>query len=54
MGMRRAACRGFNLRKGDGYPLYPGNAGGDSAPEIAEILKRGADINAPDPKVTRR
>src|SRR5262249_31404149 len=47
--MRRAACRGFKLKEGQGYPLYPGNAGGNDAPEIAEVLKRGGDINAPDP-----
>jgi ankyrin repeat protein len=49
MEMRRAACRGFELKEGEGYPNYPGNAGGDEALEIAEVLKRGADINAPDP-----
>jgi hypothetical protein len=48
--MRRAACRGFELRPGEGYPNYPGNAGGDKALEIAEVLKRGADINAADPE----
>jgi RNA polymerase sigma factor (sigma-70 family) len=48
--LRRAACRGFKLRKGEGYPNYPGNAGGDKALEIAEVLKRGADINAADPQ----
>jgi ankyrin repeat protein len=47
--MRRAACRGFKLMEGQGYPNYPRNAGGDGALEIAEVLKRGADINAPDP-----
>jgi ankyrin repeat protein len=47
--MRRAACRGFKLKEGQGYPNYPGNAGGDESLEIAEVLKRGADINAPDP-----
>jgi uncharacterized protein (TIGR03067 family) len=47
--MRRAACRGFKLKEGQGYPNYPGNAGGDGSLEIAEVLKRGANINAPDP-----
>jgi Ankyrin repeats (3 copies)/Ankyrin repeats (many copies) len=49
IGMRRAACRGFKLKEGEGYPNYPGNAGGDGSLEIAEVLKRGADINAPNP-----
>jgi ankyrin repeat protein len=48
--MRRAACRGFKIRDGEGYPNYPGGAGGDEALEIAEALKRGADINAADPR----
>jgi ankyrin repeat protein len=48
--MRRAACRGFTLHKGEGYPNYPGNAGGDRPLEIAEVLKRGADVNAADPR----
>ena len=47
--LRRAACRGFQLRDGEGYPNYPGAAVGDGAPEIAEVLRRGADINAADP-----
>jgi ankyrin repeat protein len=47
--MRRAACRGFKLKEGQGYPNYPGAAGGDRALTIAEVLKKGADINAPDP-----
>jgi ankyrin repeat protein len=47
--MRRAACRGFKLKEGQGYPPYPGNAGGADAAEIADVLKRGGDINAPDP-----
>ncbi|HJZ92663.1 MAG TPA: ankyrin repeat domain-containing protein [Gemmataceae bacterium] len=48
--MRRAACRGFRLKAGQGYPNYPGNAGGDGAPEIADVLKRGGDVNAADPR----
>jgi ankyrin repeat protein len=47
--MRRAACRGFALKEGQGYPNFPGNAGGDKALTITEVLKQGADINAPDP-----
>jgi ankyrin repeat protein len=47
--MRRAACQGFKLNKGQGYPNYPGNAGGDGSLTIAEVLMKGADINAPDP-----
>lgn len=46
----RAACRGFKMGKGEGYPPYPGCVGDPAqAPEIAEILKRGADVNASDP-----
>lgn len=48
--MRRAACRGFKLRDGEGYPRYPGSTGADGSPEIAEVLKRGADINAANPE----
>jgi hypothetical protein len=47
--MRQAACRGFKLKEGQGYPLYPGNAGGDGSLTIEEMLKRGADINSADP-----
>lgn len=47
----RAACRGFKMREGEGYPLYPGSIGDpEKAPEITEVLKRGADINAADPR----
>jgi hypothetical protein len=49
MEMRAAVCRGFKLKEGQGYPNYPGNAGGDGSLTIAEVLKKGADINAPDP-----
>jgi ankyrin repeat protein len=46
----RAACRGFKMNDGEGYPLYPGAVGDpDNAPEIAEVLKRGADVNSADP-----
>jgi S1-C subfamily serine protease len=48
--MRRAACQGFKFKEGQGYPNYPGNAGGEGALTIAEVLKMGADINAQDPK----
>jgi ankyrin repeat protein len=48
--MRRAACRGFALREGEGYPRHPGSAGGKNTPEITEVLKKGADINAADPE----
>jgi hypothetical protein len=46
----RAACGGFRINKGEGYPLYPGSVGDpDDAPEIADVLKRGADVNSADP-----
>jgi ankyrin repeat protein len=47
--IRRAACKGFKLRDGEGYPHYPGYTGGGDVPDIAELVKRGADINARDP-----
>src|SRR5262249_3764355 len=47
--MRRAACKGFELRDGEGYPNHPGNAGGDKKLDIADVLKRGGDINAANP-----
>lgn len=37
--MRRAACQGFKLKEGQGYPNYPGR-GGDSSLTIAEALKK--------------
>jgi ankyrin repeat protein len=46
-----AACKGFTIREGEGYPPYPGCAGGaGETPTIAEVLKRGADINATNPE----
>jgi ankyrin repeat protein len=46
----RAACRGFKINSGEGYPLYPGSIGDPrNAPEIAEVLKKGADVNSADP-----
>lgn len=45
----RAACRGFKMQRGEGYPLFPGYIGEpEKAPEIVEVLKRGADVNAAD------
>ena len=47
----RAACKGFKMREGEGYPLYPGCAkGAENAPDITEVLKRGADVNAANPE----
>jgi hypothetical protein len=47
----RAACRGFKIREGEGYPPYPGSIGDpEKAPEITDVLKRGADVNAADPR----
>ena len=71
-----AACRGFKIRAGEGYPLYPGYLGklkgvpakgqlleikpGATYPKraknpettrlIIEVLKRGVDVNATDPR----
>lgn len=45
----RAACRGFKMRDGEGYPLYPGSLGDPAkAPEISDVLKRGANVNGAD------
>lgn len=47
----RAACRGFKMNRGEGYPLFPGYVGDPAkAPEILEVLQRGADVNAADPE----
>jgi ankyrin repeat protein len=41
-----AACRGFEMRNGEGYPLYPGYVGDPTtAPTIADVVARGADVN---------
>jgi hypothetical protein len=47
----RAACRGFEMGPGEGYPLYPGATRDleDAAP-IAEVLNQGADVNCTDPE----
>ncbi|MBN9521251.1 ankyrin repeat domain-containing protein [bacterium] len=47
----RAACKGFAMRDGDGFPPHPGAVdGSDSAPSIADVLGQGADVNAADPR----
>ncbi len=39
------------MREGEGYPFYPGCFGDPlHAPEIADVLRRGADVNAADPQ----
>jgi ankyrin repeat protein len=39
------------MREGEGYPLYPGSIGDpDQAPEIPDVLRRGADVNGADPR----
>jgi uncharacterized protein len=47
----RAACKGFEMGPGEGYPPYPGVARDtESAPTILEALKEGADVNGADPE----
>ncbi len=47
----RASCRGFEMGPGEGYPPYPGVVREvEDAPTIAEVLKRGADVNGADPE----
>lgn len=51
MDLIRAACRGFRLHDGEGYPRYPGYWPNDAdAPEIADVLKQGADVNGANPE----
>ena len=47
----RAACRGFEMGPGEGYPGYPGVVrDAEDAPTIADVLKQGADVNGADPE----
>lgn len=47
----RAACKGFEMGSGEGYPPYPGVVRDlDGASEIVAVLKQGADVNATDPE----
>jgi hypothetical protein len=47
----RAACKGFVMGPGEGYPPYPGAVrDADDADEIDEVMARGADVNAADPE----
>jgi ankyrin repeat protein len=47
----RAACKGFEMGAGEGYPPYPGVARDpENAPTIADALKQGADVNGADPE----
>jgi len=44
-----AACRGFELKNGEGYPKQPGAPKLDPREEsIEDILAKGADVNATD------
>jgi len=46
-----ASCKGFVMRDGEGFPLFPGVVDDpDSAPAIQDVLKEGADVNAADPR----
>lgn len=43
----RAACRGFAMEPGEGYPFYPGCLGDPTiAPKIREVILLGVDVNA--------
>lgn len=45
----RAACKGFEMKEGEGYPPFPGVPRDmENAPELADVLKRGAAINGTD------
>ncbi len=47
----RAACKGFELRIGEGYPPYPGTVRDTkNAPTIIESIESGGDVNAVDPE----
>jgi uncharacterized protein len=46
----RAACKGFEMGPGEGYPPYPGVVqDAENAPTIADALRNGADVNGADP-----
>ena len=46
-----AACRGFKLEPGDGFPTYPGSFRSRSTgPDIPEVLSAGGDVNGADPE----
>jgi ankyrin repeat protein len=47
--LRRAACRGFEIKEGEGYPPFPGSLGGGKGASIEELLKQGADVNSANP-----
>lgn len=47
----RAACKGFEMEPGEGYVPYPGVVRDlEGAPEIADVLAQGADVNWPGPE----
>ncbi len=47
----RAACKGFEMEMGEGFPNYPGVVRDlEDAPDIAEVIKQGADVNWADPE----
>jgi ankyrin repeat protein len=47
-----AACKGFDSRPNEPFPPHPGGPTGDTSkyPDILEVLKKGADVNTPNPK----
>lgn len=48
--LMRAACRGFKMQPNDPSPPYPGCIGNpDEAPEIVDVLGRGANVNSRHP-----
>lgn len=47
----RAACKGFEMEPGEGYAPYPGVVSDlEGAPEIADVLAQGADVNSAGPE----
>jgi ankyrin repeat protein len=46
----RAACKGYQMAAGEPHPPYPGAPRNlDTAPDLNEVLARGADVNWADP-----
>jgi hypothetical protein len=46
----RAACKGYRMEPGEPFPPIPGAPRDlDEAPDLKDVLRRGADVNAADP-----
>ena len=52
--LMEAACKGVSIAR-DGFPPSPGvYLGDEKSPDIATVLKEGADVNGPDQKGAHR